>query len=436
MGTKVSDVSKSKGLTGIVFAAIIACACATFCLMQPTTAQAAQEAQVDKVLTAQASALTTQDYTHTYTLGTTIGTASSEKYVGSENDEYYTFTVNSPGVEVAVTLSNLQATNCTLYGYIEDANGRNIWSGSAAATTSEGKTVSTSRTYLPKGSYKMHLYCMGTWINYNDYTVNQNVCKYSFRISKVADQKVTIAKKSGKFKVGSDKQISLAYNSTDGYAQDNLKVAKNTKKTVATASLSNIGGKSATLTITPKKMGKTVISVKLDGGNTVTYTVYVTNATAFLAKGTTTSLTKPIGVSGVKFANKSKASKKVALTTAKGKVTAKKQGRAAINAKKSGITYSYNVVVTDYTKLAKKTYNLILEYVPNPDEVKINYAYKGYYKISGIKVPVVYVDYSFGNETGGNSRNKLIAWYDDALDVQMQNVATANNVISKKSIKI
>ena len=80
----------------------------------------------------------------------------------------------------------------------------------------------------------------------------------------------------------------------------------------ALAHVDRIGGGNATLTVTPKKMGKTTIGVKLAGGNSVSYTAYVTNTISYVAKGTKTTLAKPVGVKKLTFADKTAKPKKLA----------------------------------------------------------------------------------------------------------------------------
>ena len=368
--------------------------------MSPTKAHAAQ----DNDLTAGSPAITTQDQSYSYKVGTTRSGS-----VSGNSDLYYNFSVGSAtGIDARIWVKNTGSSGY-FYADLLNSSGSKVWD---TYSIDPGESQTGSRVYLPKGNYRLKIYTYQyySWYGNNDPT------KFSFNIKKLS-------------------QTLMSFAGSNEMAEKNLKIAKNTQPKVASASISNISNHSATLTITPKKMGVTTIKVKL-GGQVVKFIAYVKNGYAFIAKGAVSYLEKPIGTK-VKYVYKKAGaakSKKIAGLTSTGKIRGKIQGRAAVAGKTAkGTVFNYTVVVTDYKKLGRETYNMIAEYVPDPDSIKINYCYRGYYKLSTtLKVPVVYLDYSFGNESGGKTRNKIISWYDDALDVQTRGIATSNTIIGKK----
>ena len=420
MDTRITFDTLKKACAGVVFLGFIA----ALMLCAPAQAQAAQLEAGGLSDSSQLASPVSAQATKSCKFGKMVSGS-----VTSGTDEIYKFKVGAPGADVNVSVKHAGGDGQSFYAEILNASDSTVWSSSSI---SSGETAKGSRVFLPKGTYRMRLYSYTGYI----WPIYPHTEKFQFKITK-ASQKLTIGKKSATFAVSSTKDITLKFPSSFDYAKKNLKITKNTNKKVATATIPEFGTKKATLTIKAKKLGKTVLSVKLAGANTVKFTVYVTSNYVFVAKGSKTKLSKPLGVSKVKFINKAKNGKKVAVTTKAGKVTAKKQGRATIAVKKGKITYNYNFIVTNYKTLGRAAYRLAKEYVPNPNTLKVNNVYKGSYKLSSeLKVPVVYIDYSYGNETGGTSRNKIIAWYDDALDLQSQNVLTANNVIGKKRMKL
>ena len=413
---KVTTAKGSRSLLATLFATVILAFGLAFTAVQP--AQASE-------LTP--GTLSAQDISKNYTIGKTV-----EGTVSADNDVYYAFTVSSSsGIDVNVAVT-CPETEYYLYAYLENSSGNRVW-GDRLDTNQK---ITGKKIYLAKGTYKMHLYTY-YGINYQNWEYYKS--KYRFKIATVK-QKVKLGSKSGSPKIGDTKEISFTYNGSDDYAKKNISITKNSNKRVASAEIELGENGVGTLKVTPKRMGVTNIYLKVAGGNKAKYTATVKTADDYVAKGSSVTLTKPIGVSKLTYANKTKKSKKVATVTKKGVATGKKQGRAAIVAKKGKTTYSYNVVVTDYYKLAREAYELIDEYAPDPDLVKINYAYMGLCKkiYTGFKVPAVYLDISYKNEAGGSTRSKEVAWYDDALDLHTSggdNVAlTKNSLMGKKSM--
>ena len=392
-------------------------ACVACCVALPARAQA------DNLTAGSGVQLATQ--ASPYSLGKTV------KGTVNDTDLYYGFTVNdSAGIDVIASVTNNSESSVqwyvtftpALYVSLNDASGTRVWDEIIYAKSTE----KSEKLYLPKGSYQLRV---------EGYQYPP--IKFSFKISK---QKPTLKldKKSGTLKIGSDQKVGIYYNASDEYATKNLKVTSSQPK-VAKVSNVEIGNNgSAEMTLTPKRMGKSTITVKM-GGKTAKYTATVKSDYIYIAKGAKTKLAKPVGVKKIAYANANKKSKKIAPVTKKGVTVAKKQGRAVITGKVSKkVKYTYNVIVTDFKKLAKAAYNDVWETVPNPEELKIVSAYQGFYRniYEGQQIPVVYVDYSFGNGTGGRDRSKIVAWFDDALDIKYIAVNNANNVIKKQAIKI
>lgn len=282
----------------------------------------------------------------------------------------------------------------------------------------EGTFSKSQKLYLPKKSYKLTVSGAG---------------KYAVKVTKIAANKIKLKSKSGKLGT-SQKKVNFTFTGTKGYAEANFKVSSGNKK-VATVKKSIDSSTKGSITITPKKMGKAVITLKMKGGNKLKYTAYVTKTYWFIAKGCKSKAPAP---AGVKKPTWKSANKKVATINKKtGKINAKKGGRVNFTAKKGKISYKVITVVTDYKVLGKKTYKRIKSVVNNPERLKIYNVYKGYSKLvyTGKKVPIVMVDYGSTNENGAMTRKKLVAWYDDVHEIKYASSWDEDNIIGKKSMK-
>ena len=255
--------------------------------------------------------------------------------------------------------------------------------------------------------------------------------KYSLKISALAPNKITSKGKT--LKLTAKKTVSFNFSGTTDYARDNISLS-NSKKKVATASVS-VSGNKGTLTINPLYIGKTTITVKMGGSNSIKYTVHGVRGYWFVAKGSKAKAPKPAGVKKPKW----KSSKKKVATINKksGKIKAKKGGRVTFTAKKGKVSYKVKTVVTDYIKLGKKAYKKIKSEVNNPDKLKIYNVYKGYSKQidRNFKIPVVVIDFGSTNENGAMVRSKVMAFYDDVYEPHYTNGWSIDNIIGRKSIK-
>lgn len=254
---------------------------------------------------------------------------------------------------------------------------------------------------------------------------------YGLEVDKIANNKITSKGKT--LKMNAKKTVTFKYSGTDGYAEDNLSVKSSNKK-VATATVS-VANNVGTLTITPYYIGKTTITVKMTGGNSIKYKVHGIDGYWFVAKGSKAKAPKPSGVKKPKW---STSKKKVATINKKtGKIKAKKGGRVTFTAKKGKIKYKVHTVVTDYIKLAKKTYKEIKNVVNNPEKLKIYNVYKGYSKQidSTRKIPVIVIDYGSTNANGAMVRSKIMAYYDEVYQAHYTSGWSIDNIIGRKSIK-
>lgn len=255
--------------------------------------------------------------------------------------------------------------------------------------------------------------------------------KYGVKVAKVDPDKITSKGKT--IKITAKKVVTFKFSGTTDYAKDRLSVKSSNKK-VATATVS-ASGNTGTLTITPSYIGKTVITVKMGGSNSIKYTVHGTDGYWFVAKGSKAKAPKPSGVKKPKWTS---SKKKVATIKKKtGKIKAKKGGRVTFTAKKGKNKYRVHTVVTDYIKLAKKTYKEIKNNVNNPDKLKIYNVYKGYSKQIDTtrKIPVIVIDYGSTNDNGAMVRNKTMAFYDEVYQIHYTSGWSIDNIISRKSIK-
>lgn len=416
-----NTVSRSRYVLALFIALLT---CAALCLVSPAQARAAQDNDAGLV----AGQVSTQA-TYNYSLGKTI-TATLK----SGDDQYYAFSIPSTGADVNISFSMLTGENTsdlystydlTAYARLQTTSGSYVWSGSVSKP---GAKDSESSLYLSPGSYQLRLYSNNVYAGGQYYFHNE---KLQFCISKTA-QRISLSKKSGKFTSGVSKSVTFKYSGTYDYAYNNVKVLKNTKPKVASAAASVSYGGTGTLTITPNKLGKTVVSLQIAGGNTVKFTVYVTNQGIYIAKGQKISIGKPIGVKKVNYKSKKKS---VASVTKKGKVSGKKQGKAKVYTKSGKITYTTTVVVVDYSKLAKAAKNEVLDGVPDPSKAKFLKAYKGFYKGSYsnyLNIPVVWLDCSYSNESGGSSRVMCLFAYDGNFNLTSITGVKHTIITSKK----
>lgn len=120
--------------------------------------------------------------------------------------------------------------------------------------------------------------------------------------------------------------------------------------------------------VNAKKLGKTIISAQLASGKTAKCTVYVNNDTIYLAKGKSKTVKLQNVSSKVSWKVKNST---IATVSKAGKVTAKKDGKTTITYKKDGISYTVNIIVTDFKELEKKARTAIKPYLKDPDSLKI-----------------------------------------------------------------
>lgn len=333
----------------------------------------------------------------------TLETTSLYGVVMSRDYHYYNFTM-SKSCNVKVSFSTKADVSWSLR--------------SSDYSDNTGTQTKSKLVYLTKGkSYTITVSGSG---------------KYAIKVTKAAANKLKLKNKSGKLGT-SNKTVKFSFSGTGDYAIDNLKVTSGNKK-IATVTHRITSSKSGTFTITPKKMGKVVITLKMKGGNKLKYTAYVTKTYWFVAKGCKSKAPAP---AGVKKPTWKSANKKVATINKKtGKINAKKGGRVNFTAKKGKISYKVITVVTDYKVLGKKTYKKIKSVVNNPEKLKIYNVYRGYSKLvyTGKKVPIIMVDYGSTNDYGAMTRKKMVAWYDDVHEIKYATSWDEDNIIGKKSM--
>ena len=274
--------------------------------------------------------------------------------------------------------------------------------------------------YLPKGN--------------NYYVILNGTGEYTLKVTNIGPSKVKFPKKSGKFKDVYSVSIPFTYTGTYDYANTHLRF-KNSKPKMASASMTLYSRNTGTVTVYPKRYGKTVLKLVMAGGNTAKYTFHITRGYWYIAKGYKKKAPKPVGVKKPKWSSSKKKRLKIKKKT--GKVRAKKGGRVTITAKKGKVKYRLKTVITDFKKLARRTYKEIKESVNNPDKLKVYAAYRGYAKVrsNAPRIPVVYFDFGSTNYYGAMIRTKLVAYYDDVMEVRSYRVGNSNVVYKKKTMK-
>lgn len=345
--------------------------------------------------------------TQNLVFGTTYTNTLKSSYYSTDSD-YYNFYV-SPGTEVYITVETL-STSADISWKL---------SGDKAVFPSVDAPTRNIMAYLPVGNYKLRVYGTG---------------KYSFKIVKKAFGKFYLNKRSGT--VNSKKTVNFSYTGTSDYAKAGASIKTSNKK-VATASVEisdSIDGRGM-IHITPHHIGTCVITVKLARSNSIKYRVYCTSGYWFVAKGSKAKAPKPYGVKKPKW--KSSRKKVIKIKKKSGRIKAKKGGRCTLIAKKGKKKYRVKVVVTDFIKLARKTYREIKDSVNNPDRLKVYNVYKGYSRqvYTGMKTPVILIDFGSTNAFGAMIRQKIGAWYDTVHQPHYTWAMSPKNIIKKKRIK-
>ncbi|MCR5429778.1 MAG: hypothetical protein K6E58_00905 [Eubacterium sp.] len=313
-------------------------------------------------------------------------------------------------------------SNTNIRVSISSKSGSVRWGIATDKVAYQGYTYAPSDTsvYLPKGN--------------GYYLLINGTGEYTFKVTNEGASKVKFPKSSGKFKDVYSVSIPFTYTGAYKYANTNLKM-KNSKPKMASASMSLYSDNTGTVTVYPKRYGKTVISLVMAGGNTAKYTFHVTRGYWYIAKGYKKKAPKPVGVKKPKWSSSKK--KRLSIKKKTGKVKAKKGGRVTITAKKGKVKYRLKTVVTDFKKLARQSYKEIRLAVNNPDKLKVYEAYRGYAKVKADapRIPVVYFDFGSTNYYGAMIRTKLIAYYDEVMTIRSTKVDSSNVVYKKKVMK-
>lgn len=355
---------------------------------------------------------TNADVTKNYTLGKTVtGTADATYLYGilmTSTTDTYSFTLSK---DMDLTIEFTPKDDDLRY-YLD---GDDVYE---SHTIGAGEK-STLKCFAKAGAYT--------------FKVSGGKSKYTFTISESTNYTVKFNQTSGSLDGAIKKTVGFTYKCSYDYAKNNIKFSNSKSKVAnATYSLNNDG--TGTVTFDPKKIGRTKVTLSLVGGNQTTYTATVKSMVVFIAKGGKMKLTKPIGIKKPKWKSK----KKSVVTVKKGKIKAKKGGRTTVIAKKKKSVFRYRVVVTDYYKLGKQAYREIKENVRNPEKFKVYTVYRGYDKniVSGVKIPVIFIDFGYPNSYGALERGKCIAYYDDVHEMKSFWVDSYADVMKKKKVSV
>ncbi len=355
------------------------------------------------------------DETKTYTMGQTATgtiTKTTMYYLTTYSTDTYTFNV-SKDMDVAVVFT--AKTDSLRWTLSSSGSGTYVYD----YNTVPAGMVNTYKRFLPAGSYT--------------FKVSSGGSQYSFVIKNTNAYQLKFAKASEAISGAVKKNVGFTYNCSYDYAKKYFSM-KNSNSKVADCSYSLNTDGTGTITLDPKKVGKTVVKISLVGGNTASYTGTVKSMCLFVAKGKSVKAPKPSGVKKVKWSSKKK---KVASVNKKGKIKGRKDGRGKVIAKAGKTKYTYTIVVTDFIKLGKKVYKEIEENVRNPENFKIYNVYSGFDKniIKGVSIPVVFVDFGYPNSNGAMERGKWIAFYDDVHELKYFSVSSYADLMKRKTIK-
>lgn len=350
--------------------------------------------------------------------------------------------VKNFNLELGKTYTNTVDKPVTMYGIVMESHSHvytftmNKSSNIGIAVASEGESQNwqlKSTDYSVRFATQSTPSSVSCYLPKNKtYTLTvSGAGKYALKVTELAPDKIT--SKGNTLKLTAKKTVSFNFSGTTDYAKNNLSVSSSKPK-VATASVS-VSGNKGILNIDPHYIGKTTITVKMGGSNSIKYTVHGVQGYWFVAKGSKAKAPKPVGVKKPKWKSSKKKIAKINKKT--GKIKAKKGGRVTFTAKKGKISYKIKTVVTDYIKLGKKAYKKIKSEVNNPDKLKVYNVYKGYSKQidRNYKIPVVVIDFGSTNSNGAMIRSKVMAYYDDVYEMHIANGWSIDNIIGRKSIK-
>lgn len=375
-------------------------------------------------LTIAPKAAKAEDKTSIYTLGQQVsGTITGEESTfytlvsRSYSTDKYTFDVNKV-MDVYVEVS---AGKQALNWYLRSTGAGSNESGTVPAGT---KQVSQKIVVKP-GAYTFSITGSGSVTDENG--------TYTAKVFNTNEYACVFASPGGNIDGGVKKDIAFTYNSSYDYAKENFTIHNSNPKVAEVDYELNADG-TGTVTLDPNKIGKTVVTIGINGGKPVTYTANVKSMVVFVSVGQSVKLVKPIGIKKPKW----KSSKKAVATVKKGKIKAKKSGRATVTAKKGKTSFKYKIVVTDYIKLGKEACKFIKENVRNPEKFKVYTVYKGYDKniVRDVKLPVVFIDYGYPNSYGAMERGKMICFYDDVHEIKSIAVDSYIDVMKKKKIPV
>lgn len=148
-------------------------------------------------------------------------------------------------------------------------------------------------------------------------------------------------------------------------------------------------------------LGKSVITVKVEGGNTVKYTMNIKKRHIYINDDETLDLSKYIkNVKNYKSAVWSVSDSSFAQITAEGILTPLKCGKVTLNTKLNGKKYKINLRITNYNYMKDIAMDALNDTLRYPASLSVNSILHTGRRIT--------IDYSSMNKYGGYNRDKFI----------------------------
>lgn len=182
--------------------------------------------------------------------------------------------------------------------------------------------------------------------------------------------------------------------------------------------------------VTPKSLGKTTVTVKVNGGASTKFNVIVNWNYIGIFSGSSRNAPKVNG-KNVKW----KIGNKKLVSIKNNKIYAKKAGNTTLKYKKGKITYTVRVHIVSYNTLLKKTKAKLKDTLKDPDSLKIYHIWKGY---SNESDPTIVIDYGAKNSYGAMVRDDYCvgcSYYNAKKDKSSYSVYSNDSKLKLKSMK-
>lgn len=330
---------------------------------------------------------------------------SQSGQIGGWGEEIFEFYLEKPRY---VTLNFTSSSPLDIE--IENIDLDNDWSKSSLTN------YSTS-FYFPEGEYEVTLsddsYYESDDLNMIDYSIN-------IVDSTAVPTKLTPTEKTVKLGIYDSGYLNYKCSPDNAIADSETWTSSNKK----VATVGNGGY------VTPKSLGKTTVTVKVNGGASTKFNVIVNWNYIGIFSGSSRNAPKVNG-KNVKW----KIGNKKLVSVKNNKIYAKKAGNTTLKYKKGKITYTVRVHIVSYNTLLKKTKAKLKDTLKDPDSLKIYHIWKGY---SNESDPTIVIDYGAKNSYGAMVRDDYCvgcSYYNAKKDKSSYSVYSNDSKLKLKSMK-